>query len=145
MGKGLQVSEAAYRKDLAAIRSGDDQFADLEACGFVTVPCSDLEGRLVILVTPQRLPPGAASTDIERLYKFVIQKLDSVVTGPFCVVYVHSGAEEWATRPTGLALRALYERCAAYFILCRPSMALGQEVIFTTPCASPPGVPCGSC
>lgn len=108
----MQVNDAAYRNDLAAIQSSSDQFADLEACGFVRLPCQDRAGRPVVMVVPQQLPAQAEAIEAERLYRFVIQKLDSIANAPFSVVYVHSGADEWKVRPTTFALRTLYERYA---------------------------------
>lgn len=113
----LQVNEAAYSKDLAEVQRRSDRFADLEASRFMSLPCSDRDGRQVVLCMPQNLPLDPTGLDLERLYLFTIQMLDSVANAPFSVVYVHTGAEEWRSRPSMLALRNLYERYGLFFCM----------------------------
>ena len=124
----MQEAEARYATALEAACSEEDDFRDLTDCGFLSVPCEDLSGRPVVFVVPQKLPQGALAPDAERLYRFVIQRLDPEVSAPYSVVYVHSDAAERHARPNVLQLRSMYERCALVHDL-RPSRQLRAPML----------------
>lgn len=109
---------ASTRAQEAELRYGDDlqraqamSHAAAEASGFLTVPCSDVHGRPVVLVIANRAPVSAI--DAEGLYLYVISCLDRIADEPYSVLYVHTEASTGVGHASVLSLRATYERCAA--------------------------------
>lgn len=128
----IQEAELRYASDLTLARSDTDQFEDLEACGFLTLPCADLAGRRVVLVVPDKLPAHISGADFERVYQYIIVTLDAIVDSEYTVVYAHTGAADWKARPSVLWLRGQYERCAR---------AVPCASLFVTVCAAPSCLP----
>jgi hypothetical protein len=113
----VQEAELSYHRELAAAQSSGDPFADLKESAFLTLPCQDFAGNRVVMVMPQKLPQGALASEPERLFRFVITQLDSVVNSPYVVVYVHTCAAEQKASANVLQLRGFYERWACLLLL----------------------------
>ena len=108
----VQEAEMRYARHLEAARSGAVDTSDLDACGFMSVPCVDRQGCQVVMFVPDRLPPHITEADAQRVYHSCIMQLDEVAAQRYSVVYVHTGAPQWRHRPNVTQLRSIFEQCA---------------------------------
>eukprot|EP00892_Ulva_mutabilis_P002769 jgi/Ulvmu1/12493/UM009_0146.1 len=101
-----EEAENAYNHDLQKAAKLD--FSDLH--GSVRCCCDDRAGHPVVLVQAERLL--APNANCEKIFKFVIVKLDEVVDLPYSVICVHGheANAKGARVDTMLALRWYYER-----------------------------------
>lgn len=101
-----EEAELLYAKDLE--KSLAEDLSDVDNYGFLSLPCKDAAGRAIVLVVARNLP--ANIMDPQRIYRYIITKLDSVVDEPYSVVYVHTNSSYWENSPGTLWLRSAYER-----------------------------------
>ncbi|KAG2441543.1 hypothetical protein HXX76_003164 [Chlamydomonas incerta] len=100
-------NEREYSSALCEAASED--FSDLDQLGFLSVPGGrDKEGRQVVLVAAKHYPARMLKTD--RVFRYLIHKLDAVVDEPYVVVWLHTASSYWTNCPSLAWLWRTYER-----------------------------------
>ncbi|EFJ40405.1 hypothetical protein VOLCADRAFT_77960 [Volvox carteri f. nagariensis] len=113
-GRWLQARRAAAAirgEQLYATTLSDSatyDFSDLDRLEFLQLSVRDKEGRQLVVVMARNYP--AKVLDPERVYRYLITRLDRIVEGPYSVVWFHTGSTYWQNSPGLSWLWRTYER-----------------------------------
>ncbi|GFR46256.1 hypothetical protein Agub_g7808 [Astrephomene gubernaculifera] len=107
------------RRDAAAVRSEQEyasilseslghDFSDLDQLEFLQTSGRDKDGRPLVVVVARNFPAKVLNPD--RVYRYLITRLDAIADGPYSVVWFHTCSSYWQNCPSLSWLWRTYER-----------------------------------
>ncbi|KAG2499473.1 hypothetical protein HYH03_002420 [Edaphochlamys debaryana] len=99
-------AEQAYATELSAC--AEEDFSDLDQLEFLQVRGHDNDGRRLVVVVARNYP--AKVLKLDRVYRYLITRLDSIVDEPYSIVWFHTQSSYWRNCPSLAWLWRTYER-----------------------------------
>ncbi|GLI69419.1 hypothetical protein VaNZ11_014028 [Volvox africanus] len=119
IGKWLQARRAANAlrgEQLYATTLSDsatEDFSDLDHLEFLQISGHDKAGRPLVVVVARNYQAKVLSP--ERVYRYLITRLDQIVSEPYSIVWFHTGSTYWQNSPGLSWMWRTYERLPAKY------------------------------